>query len=116
MIEPLPRRHFPMVAEIDAAITAFYGLEPGDLSSDSRSVHIAHPRQLGMWIARALTGFSYPTIASKFGRRDHTTAVHAVRKIDALLRRDIVLAGEAAVIIATVAAAAAERVGEAVAA
>ena len=55
---------------------------------------IARPRQVAMALAKELTQLSLPEIGSNFGGRDHTTVLHAVRKIEALVAKDIALSDE----------------------
>lgn len=83
-------RHLPM-ALIQKAVAARFDVSPADLVGDSRRREFARPRQVGMFLARALTGKSYGEIARRFGRSDHTTAIHAVRTIEALCGSDIAL-------------------------
>jgi chromosomal replication initiator protein len=56
--------------------------------SARRSRSIARPRQIAMYLAKNLTTSSYPEIGRKFGGRDHTTIMHAVKKIEELLIHD----------------------------
>ncbi|MFV2092005.1 MAG: helix-turn-helix domain-containing protein, partial [Hyphomicrobiales bacterium] len=49
---------------------------------------VVYPRQVGMYLAKTLTSRSLPEIGRKFGGRDHTTVLHAVRKIERLLGED----------------------------
>jgi chromosomal replication initiator protein len=62
--------------------------------SKKRSRIIARPRQIAMALAKELTPLSLPDIGEAFGGRDHTTVLHAVRKIEALVARDIALSEE----------------------
>ena len=57
-----------------------------------RARQVARPRQVAMYLAKQLTTRSLPEIGRKFGGRDHTTVMHAVRKIDELRREDAGLA------------------------
>jgi len=59
-----------------------------DLHSRKRSRQIARPRQMAMALAKELTPMSLPEIGDAFGGRDHTTVLHAQRKIKALLQTD----------------------------
>jgi chromosomal replication initiator protein len=56
--------------------------------SARRARSIARPRQIAMYLAKNLTTSSYPEIGRKFGGRDHTTIMHAVKKIEELLIHD----------------------------
>ena len=54
------------------------------MTSARRSINIARPRQVAMYFCKALTAFSYPEIGKAFGGKDHTTVMHAVKKIETL--------------------------------
>ena len=58
------------------------------MSSSRRSINIARPRQLAMFLCKELTSYSYPEIGRAFGGKDHTTVIHAVRKIESILEID----------------------------
>jgi len=60
---------------------------------------VARPRQAAMWIAKQITTRSLPDIGRRFGGRDHTTVLHAVRRIEALKQDDAVLARDLDAII-----------------
>jgi chromosomal replication initiator protein len=62
------------------AISFSYSVE--ELVSPSRRDALVHARQVGMYVARSL-GFAYQLVAQGFGRKDHTTVVHAVRRVKA---------------------------------
>jgi len=83
--ETRPRVTLDVIAE---AVTAYYSLGPGDLSSRRRPRSIALPRQISMYLARVWTSHSYSEIGRHFGRRDHTTVIHACRAITAKRRND----------------------------
>ena len=67
-------------------------LKQADLISERRNRAIARPRQAAMWLAKQLTTRSLPDIGRRFGGRDHTTVLHAVRRIEALKAGDAQLA------------------------
>jgi chromosomal replication initiator protein len=73
----------------------YYNVRMSDLLSPKRSRNIARPRQMAMWLAKLLTQRSYPEIGKRFGNRDHTTVIHAVRKIDELKAQDSQVAEDA---------------------
>jgi chromosomal replication initiator protein len=85
-----PRR--VKIDDILRAIAKHYGVQRGDLLSSRRNQSIVRPRQVGMYLAKSLTSRSLPEIGRRFGGRDHTTVLHAVRKIDGLLHTDNALA------------------------
>lgn len=69
------------IADVQAATCAHYGLKPIDMTTDCRSVRIARPRQIAMALARELTPRSLSDIGVRFGNRDHTTVLHAIRAV-----------------------------------
>lgn len=71
----------PKVEEIQRAVCQFYGVSKLDLLSKRRTANICRPRQIAMYLAKTLTFRSLPEIGRRFGNRDHTTVLHAVRKI-----------------------------------
>lgn len=79
-----PRRVTPQVI-LDATASNF-GFSVDDLCGTSRRRPLVIARQVGMYVFRELTDFSYPAIAREFGGRDHTTVIHAVEKIAALMK------------------------------
>ena len=80
------------VDEIQKATADHYGMKQADLISDRRTRAVARPRQAAMWLAKQLTTRSLPDIGRRFGGRDHTTVIHAVRRIDELRAGDPQLA------------------------
>ncbi|MDP3298864.1 MAG: chromosomal replication initiator protein DnaA, partial [Phenylobacterium sp.] len=79
------------VDHIQKAVAEHYGLTQADLLSERRARAVARPRQAAMWIAKQITTRSLPDIGRRFGGRDHTTVLHAVRRIEALKVDDPVL-------------------------
>ncbi len=73
---------------IQEQVSLFFNLKLSDMTSSRRSINIARPRQIAMYICKAITSFSYPEIGKAFGGKDHTTVMHAVKKIEALLLVD----------------------------
>ncbi len=82
------------VEEIQQVVCKHYSVTKADLLSACRARTLVRPRQIAMYIAKVLTGRSLPEIGRRFGNRDHTTVLHAVRKIDAMVSKDQVLAQE----------------------
>ena len=76
------------VENIQKTVADYYKMKVADLFSPKRTRAIARPRQVAMWLAKDLTAHSYPMIGDAFGGRDHTTVLHAVRKIDSLRIKD----------------------------
>jgi len=75
-----PRR--PKIEDILRVISRHYGVSKGDLLSQRRHRSVVWPRQIGMYLAKQLTARSLPEIGRRFGNRDHTTVLHAIRKIE----------------------------------
>lgn len=69
------------VESIQRTVAAFYNIKVADMYSKKRPANIVRPRQIAMFIAKELTQKSLPEIGELFGGRDHTTVLHAVRKI-----------------------------------
>jgi chromosomal replication initiator protein len=76
------------VDDIQKATAEHFGLKQVDLVSERRNRAIARPRQAAMWLAKQLTTRSLPDIGRRFGGRDHTTVLHAVRRIEELKATD----------------------------
>jgi chromosomal replication initiator protein len=76
------------IDDIQKACAEYYGMKQADLISERRNRSIARPRQAAMWLAKQLTTRSLPDIGRRFGGRDHTTVLHAVRRIEALKADD----------------------------
>ena len=73
---------------IQAVVTEYFNLRQGDLASKRRTRTIARPRQVAMCLAKELTTHSLPEIGEAFGGRDHTTVLHACRKVAELRETD----------------------------
>jgi chromosomal replication initiator protein len=82
----------PEVAQIQETVAGRLGIPVEHLLSPSRVAPIARARQLAMYLTRELTELSLPEIAAAFNRRDHTTVIHAIRKVDARALEDAALA------------------------
>ena len=80
------------IDDILRSVGKHYNVTRADLLSPRRARSIVRPRQVGMYLAKQLTSRSLPEIGRRFGGRDHTTVLHAVRKIEELLRQDDKLA------------------------
>ena len=78
----------PRIEDAKIAAGEYFGITQSDFISASRAHAIARPRQIAMREARILTCRSTPDIGRNFGHRDHTTVLHAVRRIDALCLTD----------------------------
>ena len=67
---------------IQEIVCKYFDINTKDLKSSQRSNDIAFPRQIGMYLCRILTNESFPKIGESFGNRDHTTVMHAFKKIE----------------------------------
>ena len=76
------------IDEIQKLVSAHFDLKPVDLISARRARAVARPRQIAMYLAKRLTTRSLPEIGRKFGGRDHSTVIHAVRRIEGLRDTD----------------------------
>lgn len=76
------------IDEIQKAVSSHFDVKQLDLVSQRRAVAIARPRQIAMYLAKRLTTRSLPEIGRKFGNRDHSTVIHAVRRIEELRGTD----------------------------
>ena len=82
------------VGNIQKEVANYYQIRIADMMSSRRTRSIARPRQVAMALAKELTNQSLPAIADQFGGRDHTTVLHACRKINQLIREDAALADD----------------------
>ncbi len=82
------------IDEIQKAVVEHYNIRMADMTSARRSRAVARPRQMAMYLAKQLTPRSLPEIGKKFGGRDHTTVMHAVRQIEKLTAEDRTLADD----------------------
>jgi len=80
------------IEDTQNAVVKHFKIKLSDLQSKRRSKAISHPRQVCMYLARKLTGYSLEEIGGYFGGRDHTTVMHACDKIERLLSTDTLLA------------------------
>ena len=87
------------IEDILKVISRHYNVGRNDLLSPRRAREVVMPRQIGMYLAKKLTARSLPEIGRRFGGRDHSTVLHAVRKIDEQMKGDEKLARELALLI-----------------
>lgn len=76
------------IDDIQRAVSAYFELKPLELVSARRARAVARPRQIAMYLSKRLTTRSLPEIGRKFGGRDHSTVIHAVRRIEELRDSD----------------------------
>ena len=76
------------IEDIQRRVAAHYNIKPAELSSNRRSQAVVRPRHVAMYLAKQLTSRSLPEIGRKFGKRDHTTVLYAIRRIEELRPKD----------------------------
>jgi chromosomal replication initiator protein len=76
------------IEEIQKLVASHYNVTRADILSARRTANVVRPRQIAMYLSKVLTPRSLPEIGRRFGGRDHTTVLHAVRKIEALAGSD----------------------------
>jgi chromosomal replication initiator protein len=76
------------VESIQNLVASYFNLNIQEMLSPRRSRALARPRQIAMYLAKQYTTNSLPDIGRKFSNRDHTTVIHAVKKIDELIKKD----------------------------
>jgi chromosomal replication initiator protein len=76
------------VEQVQKTVCDFFHVKLGDLKSPKKSKSITFPRQVAMYLSRQLTDASFPDIGSRFGGKDHTTVMYAVRKIEEQSKQD----------------------------
>ena len=76
------------IDNIQRTVAEYYNIKFADLSSKSRQRSIARPRQVAMALSKELTNHSLPEIGKAFGGRDHSTVVHACKRIKGLQESD----------------------------
>ncbi|WP_341712511.1 chromosomal replication initiator protein DnaA [Erythrobacter sp.] len=82
------------IDEIQRTVCQFYRIDRSEMSSKRRARAVVRPRQVAMYLSKVLTPRSYPEIGRKFGGRDHSTVIHAVRLIEDLRQRDADMDGD----------------------
>jgi hypothetical protein len=78
-----------LIAHIQHTVASYYGLEPITMKSARRSLDISRPRQVAMYLSAKLTPRSLPEIGRRFGGRDHTTVLHAIRAVEKRMAQDV---------------------------
>ena len=82
------------IEDIIKTVSRHFGVSKGDILSQRRHRSVVWPRQIGMYLSKQMTTRSLPEIGRRFGNRDHTTVLHAIRKIDGCLTADAKLKDE----------------------
>jgi chromosomal replication initiator protein len=76
------------IEAIQREVASYFDIKLHDLKGPKRHRAVAHPRMIAMYLARRLTSMSFPEIGGRFGGKDHSTVISAVRKIERLLTQD----------------------------
>ena len=82
------------IEDIQKLVATHYNVSRADILSSRRTANVVRPRQIAMYLSKVLTLRSLPEIGRRFGGRDHTTVLHAVRKIEGLTGSDRSLSDE----------------------
>jgi len=100
VLQDLLRAHDRKITidEIQRKVAEHYNLRVSDMHSSRRARNVARPRQVAMYLAKILTSRSLPEIGRKFGGRDHTTVMHAIRKVEQLMNEDAQIAQDVEVV------------------
>ena len=89
------------IENIQKTVAQYYKLRVADLISKRRSRSIARPRQIAMALAKELTSHSLPEIGDAFGGRDHSTVIHATKKIAELRQQDLSIGEDYTILLRT---------------
>lgn len=100
VLQDLLRSHDRRITidEIQRKVAEHYNLRLTDMHSARRARNVARPRQVAMYLSKLLTARSLPEIGRKFGGRDHTTVMHAIRKVEELMDDDAQIAQDVEVV------------------
>ncbi|MGH1404304.1 MAG: chromosomal replication initiator protein DnaA [Alphaproteobacteria bacterium] len=100
VLQDLLRAHDRRITidEIQRKVAEHYNLRITDMHSARRARQVARPRQVAMYLSKILTARSLPEIGRKFGGRDHTTVMHAIRKVEELMGDDAQIAQDVEVV------------------
>lgn len=100
VLQDLLRAHDRRITidEIQRKVAEHYNLRITDMHSARRARNVARPRQVAMYLSKILTARSLPEIGRKFGGRDHTTVMHAIRKVEELIHDDAQIAQDVEIV------------------
>lgn len=87
-----------LIATIQATVAAYYRLDPLSMTTARRARDFAHPRQIAMYLSSELTPKSLPEIGRRFGGRDHTTVIHAIKAVKGRIATDPEIAADVALL------------------
>jgi hypothetical protein len=101
-IAPPPKITWPpkktMIADIQQKTAEYFGIPVIEMTSARRHRGVARPRQVAMYLSKQLTPLSLPEIGRRFGKRDHTTVIHAIKTVERLCHEDPYMAEDVAII------------------
>ena len=80
-----------MIKQIIDKTAKYFALSPSEICSAQRDKHIVTPRQIAMYLLRSELHLSFPKIANELGRKDHTTAIHSIEKIEKSIKLDFTI-------------------------
>lgn len=81
------------IEEIQKTVATYFNIKVSDLRSAKRQKTLVLPRQVAMYLARQLTSFSFPDIGERFGGKDHSTIIYAIKKMERQMEEDVQLKG-----------------------
>ena len=82
------RKHYVTVAAIQEVVAHYFLIPKAEMQSARRDREVCRPRQIAMFLCREYTPRSFPDIGRRFGDRDHTTVIHAIRQVEKLCIKD----------------------------
>lgn len=86
--EPIDLPSQIAIHTIQRVVAQSYDIDPREMKSSRRGSTVSWPRQVAMYLTRELTPHSLPNIGRYFGNRDHTTVIHAIRKVESKMADD----------------------------
>jgi chromosomal replication initiator protein len=84
----IEKNRFLSIAQVQDTVSRYFKVSVAELKSSKKSKNLTYPRQIAMYLCRKVLKCSFPDIGSKFGGKDHSTVIHAVRKIETSLKTD----------------------------
>lgn len=87
----ITRPHHLTTKQVIDKTAKHFQIDPSDIVSPKRDKHIVVPRQIAMYLLRSELHMSFPKIASELGRKDHTTAIHSIEKIERAIKLDFII-------------------------
>ncbi|MCY4263045.1 MAG: chromosomal replication initiator protein DnaA [Candidatus Dadabacteria bacterium] len=103
LLRGLVKKETPKVITIELIqkeTSAFFGMTVKDLKSNQKRKKVSEPRQIAMFLSRKYTSSSFPEIASRFGGKNHSTVVHAVKNVENKISKDLAVSNSVAAISA----------------